>query len=199
MSRFKKLRQNICTILWSATASAMFGFSSNPALAGILDLEILRVDQAPKAYVDFCGRWPNECQTGAGPTQVESSNKLRTLLKRVNNRVNSKLRFQLDAESYDEEEYWNLPRLGRGDCEDNALEKRRLLRDAGLPAGALRMATAFHRYKFYAHAMLLVVTNNDVLVLDQDYDTVISWTVAPYIFEAVERTDGLWERYVQTW
>lgn len=61
------------------------------------------------------------------------------------------------------------------------------------------MTTAFHREQFYAHALLLVETDQGTFVLDQDRPQVQLWHQTPYIFEARERSDGSWERFAQDW
>ena len=52
-------------------------------------------------------------------------------LDEVNRRVNQTIRPQTDIEHYGIEDYWTIPKDGKGDCEDYALLKRHLLISMG--------------------------------------------------------------------
>jgi predicted transglutaminase-like cysteine proteinase len=162
-----------------------------------LNLETYKTQKRKPYVADFCNRHSIECDR-SGKTMLAHSKELIETLNRVNREVNEQIEFTLDTELYEKEEYWNLPET-KGDCEDNALEKRRRLAKLGLSRGSMSMATAFHATKFYAHALLLVETSEGTFVLDQDNEEVVLWRDAPYIFEARELTNGRWERFVQEW
>lgn len=163
-----------------------------------LDLEVIKVRKSHPSHQDFCQRWPGECDM-TGEEVIEWSSDLEADLQMISLEVNREVKFVLDPEQYQKEEYWNYPTSGAGDCEDNALEKRRRLVEMGYPRAALRMTTAFHREQFYAHALLLVETSRGTFVLDQDRDVVELWHQTPYMMEARERKDGSWERFDQDW
>jgi predicted transglutaminase-like cysteine proteinase len=167
-------------------------------MASRLNLEIREVRQGHPSYDVFCQNWSGECSL-TGPQVIEYTNEAFLQLVQVSREVNSDIEFALDPAQYNSEEYWNYPESGRGDCEDNALEKRRRLVKQGFPRAALRMTTAFHRDQYYAHALLLVETTAGTFVLDQDSEDVLLWDQAPYIYEARERVDGKWERFFQDW
>src|SRR5215208_3156133 len=61
-------------------------------------------------------------------------------LQQINNHVNSTIREVSDLEQYGREDVWTLPTSGKGDCEDFALLKRKLLIQRGWPAAALSIA-----------------------------------------------------------
>jgi predicted transglutaminase-like cysteine proteinase len=189
MNRFKAI---ICSISFSFTAQA------TPST--FLDLEVRKVVDQRESYTDFCHRFPKECEF-KNIEVFKNSNyqEVMDLLNQINLEVNDEISFTLDTQQYDREEYWTLPLEGFGDCEDNALEKRRRLVQKGIPRGALSMTTAFHRGQYYAHALLLVETVFGTYVLDQDADQVVHWSEAPYIYEARELPLGKWEYYYQDW
>jgi predicted transglutaminase-like cysteine proteinase len=181
----------IFSILYLCTAPNLYASDQ-------LDLEVITIRESNPSYSQFCQRWPNECEI-AGPEIITWTKKLALELIEVNTNVNRDIIFTLDPDQYDQDEFWNLPLAGRGDCEDNALEKRRRLAQMGYPTAALRIGTAFHSTKFYAHALLLVETTNGTYILDQDSQEVLLWNKTPYIFESRIRPDGRWERFAQDW
>jgi len=104
------------------------------------------------------------------------------LLRVVNDQVNGKMRATSDIQAYGIADYWNDPILVRGvrgDCEDFALEKRRLLVEHGVPAGALSIAIVRTRLG-EEHAVLVVTTNAGDFVLDNLTYGVRPWRRAGY-------------------
>jgi predicted transglutaminase-like cysteine proteinase len=91
------------------------------------------------------------------------------LITAVNRNVNREVHKASDFDLYGLQEFWSLPRVvdGKmyGDCEDFALEKRRRLVEAGVPAEALSMAVVVTR-KGERHAVLVVAFETGDMVLD---------------------------------
>jgi predicted transglutaminase-like cysteine proteinase len=91
------------------------------------------------------------------------------LLNVVNQSVNREVKKANDIDLYGVEEYWSLPRLvdGKlyGDCEDYALEKRRQLIEAGVPASAMSLAVAVTA-RGETHAVLMIALKTGDWVLD---------------------------------
>jgi len=86
-------------------------------------------------------------------------------LQQVNSHVNGTIAEVSDMDQYGREDVWALPTSGKGDCEDFALLKRKLLIQKGWPASALSVwvgATAGGE----AHAVLVASTANGEYVLD---------------------------------
>jgi predicted transglutaminase-like cysteine proteinase len=103
-------------------------------------------------------------------------------LKVVNNRVNRGLIADTDARVYQTNDYWEAPALtrgARGDCEDFALVKRRLLIAQGIPATALSLAIVRTRYN-EDHAVLVVATRQGDFVLDNLAFKVKPWQKTGY-------------------
>jgi predicted transglutaminase-like cysteine proteinase len=86
-------------------------------------------------------------------------------LQQINNHVNSTIVEMSDMEQYGREDVWTLPTSGKGDCEDFALLKRKLLIQRGWPASALSIAVGATS-QGEAHAVLLVATASGNYVLD---------------------------------
>jgi len=105
-----------------------------------------------------------------------------TILKAVNRRVNHDLIADTDAHVYQVNDYWEAPALtrgARGDCEDFALVKRRLLIAAGIPAAALSLAIVRTRYN-EDHAVLVVATRQGDFVLDNLTSRLRPWQKTGY-------------------
>lgn len=178
---------------------AIFIFSANNIHAqNKINLEVIKIKKPPIMYQIFSDEHPEEkyCE---GPIVITLDNKKLALLKEINKEVNKRIIFTTDQDLYHQEEYWTYPTKNKGDCEDNALEKRRLLVKAGIPRGALKMGIGFHKEKLYGHGLLFVETNKGTMVLDQDNDEIVPWNEAPYNYECMERNDGMWEYYIQDW
>lgn len=91
------------------------------------------------------------------------------LVNTLNRDVNREVLKANDFDLYGLLEFWSLPRVidGKmyGDCEDYALEKRRRLLAAGVPAEAMSMAVAVTA-RGESHAVLLVRFESGDWVLD---------------------------------
>src|SRR5690606_18760538 len=95
--------------------------------------------QPPYGFVQFCDRQPDECiSTSREDGRFAATVERLSELDAVNRYVNGAIQPSTDLEIYGVSEYWTIPTV-RGDCEDYALLKRRLLIARGWPAGALNM------------------------------------------------------------
>jgi predicted transglutaminase-like cysteine proteinase len=104
------------------------------------------------------------------------------LIAQTNEAVNRAIVERNDQEIYGVSEYWALPLetgLKAGDCEDYALEKRRALIAAGVPAHALSIAVVVTP-QAQEHAVLLVATDRGEYVLDNLTPWLLPWTKTPY-------------------
>jgi predicted transglutaminase-like cysteine proteinase len=91
-------------------------------------------------------------------------------LQAVNYKVNSECTYQPDTEHYGKSDFWSLVVDGKGDCEDYALTKRKLLLDQGIPHEKIRIALCWVETGEY-HCVL-VVTDDEAdcdWVLDNRY------------------------------
>jgi len=120
--------------------------------------------------------------TTADYTRIELTAGTAHVIRSVNDEVNRIMRGATDEQVYHVADYWNAPPLTpgvRGDCEDFALEKRRLLISNGVPAAALSIAIVRTRLGD-DHAVLIVSTRQGDLVLDNLQYDVRPWRKADY-------------------
>ena len=94
-------------------------------------------------------------------------------LQQINSHVNSTIREVSDLEQYGREDVWALPTSGKGDCEDFALLKRKMLIERGWPSAALSVAVG-STAQGEAHAVLLVATAQGQYVLDNLTSSILS-------------------------
>src|SRR5215212_2924607 len=85
-------------------------------------------------------------------------------LQQINSHVNSTIREVSDLEQYGRDDVWTLPTSGKGDCEDFALLKRKMLIECGWPASALSISVGTTS-SGEPHAVLVVATANGEYVL----------------------------------
>ena len=100
---------------------------------------------------------------------------------RINRWVNANIQPITDLEHWGVVERWNYPDDGYGDCEDYALEKRRMLMQAGWPREALLM-TVVRDQNGDGHAVLTVKTDKGEFILDNQRDDVLLWSDTGYRF-----------------
>ena len=158
-----------------ALAAAELQASDDAAEAAELGLVVVESLQAyrPEAVEDFLPAGvvrqsaPAPTVLVAGPAQLDKGQL--KLITNINRDVNRDVRKANDFDIYGLLEFWSLPRVidGKmyGDCEDYALEKRRRLIEAGVPAEAMSMAVAITR-RGERHAVLVVAFESGDMVLD---------------------------------
>jgi len=137
---------------------------------------------APIGWVQFCVEYDPECKTKPStPRDVVLSAQAWKDLVRVNQWVNANVRPITDLEHWGVVERWNYPDDGYGDCEDYALEKRRMLLQAGWPREALLM-TVVRDQNGDGHAVLTVKTDQGEFILDNQRDDILLWSDTGYRF-----------------
>jgi predicted transglutaminase-like cysteine proteinase len=130
--------------------------------------------------------WVQRWLEGAPVESVTPSDaQHKALLDTVNAEVNRAVRSWTDEQLHGVDEYWSLPQkvLGGtyGDCEDYALEKRRRLIKAGLPAQMLSLAVVFTPENQF-HAVLVVKTESGDWVLDNLQSKPVPWHSLGYLW-----------------
>ena len=136
----------------------------------------------PYGWIDFCNRYAGECNGPALPAE-DLALTARTFkdIDRVNRTVNRSVTPVTDMDHWGVVDRWDYPLDGRGDCEDYALQKRKLLIQAGVPRQALLM-TVVKDQTGEGHAVLTVKTDRGDYVLDNMVDTVLPWDRTGYRF-----------------
>jgi predicted transglutaminase-like cysteine proteinase len=140
------------------------------------------VTTAPIGWAEFCIEYAPECDTRPSlPRDVALSTRTWVELKRINAAVNTSVKPMTDMDHWGVVERWNYPDDGYGDCEDYALQKRRLLMAAGWPREALLM-TVVRDKNGNGHAVLTAKTDRGEYVLDNQTNDVLLWADTGYRF-----------------
>lgn len=106
--------------------------------------------------------------------QIASANRIEQIRK-VNAYFN-KWPYRLDQENWGKREYWATPPefiKKSGDCEDYAIAKYYALRELGIPAKKLRIVALQDSIRRLGHAVLVVYTNDEAYVLDNQTKLVL--------------------------
>jgi len=176
-----------------ALVAAAVGLSV-PAGAGQNAMKTGMRTTQPIGHYEFCQRYQEECrQKSPKHAPVELTRALWARLISVNNHVNATVTPRTDMEMWGVEEKWSYPVNGQGDCEDYALEKRRLLMAEGVPAGDLLM-TVVRQRNGDGHAVLTVRTSLGDFILDNLEGRVLAWTDTDYTYikRQSEQNSGVW-------
>jgi predicted transglutaminase-like cysteine proteinase len=156
-----------------------------PSAAGAMQSTFAPVGgptSVPYGWVDFCQRYRGECEAPElTATDVTLTPKTMKEIERVNQWVNSNITPMSDMDHWGVVDQWDYPSDGKGDCEDYALLKRKLLIEEGLPRQALLM-TVVKDLNNDGHAVLTVKTNKGDFILDNMRDDVRAWTQTGYRF-----------------
>jgi predicted transglutaminase-like cysteine proteinase len=151
-------------------------------------MRVFAPTQPPIGFTALCLRSPDLCRGNLGQTpRVALTPERMEELRQVNEIANRTVRPVSDLELYGISEYWTLPG-NRGDCEDFALLKQRLLMERGWPMGAL-LLTVVRDENRQGHAVLTVRTSGGDFLLDNRFDEVKRWYEAPYDY--VKRQSSL--------
>jgi predicted transglutaminase-like cysteine proteinase len=140
------------------------------------------VTTPPIGWAEFCIEYAPECDTRSSlPRDVALSTRAWSELKRINVAVNTGIKPMTDMDHWGVVERWNYPDDGYGDCEDYALQKRKLLIAAGWPREALLM-TVVRDANGNGHAILTVKTDRGEYILDNQTNDVLLWADTGYRF-----------------
>ena len=136
----------------------------------------------PYGWVEFCSRYRSECADDDRAAQpIDLTPAVMRKIQRINAAVNKSVAPVSDMDHWGVVDQWDYPADGKGDCEDYALLKRRMLLDEGFPRQALLM-TVVKEANGDGHAVLTVKTNRGEFVLDNLGDEVKAWNKTPYRF-----------------
>ena len=136
----------------------------------------------PYGWADFCRRYSGECDSGPlAPLDVNLTAKTMKEIGRVGRWVNAHVKPVSDMEHWGVIDRWDYPSDGKGDCEDFALFKRKILIDEGFPRQALLMTVVKDEHN-EGHAVLTVKTSAGEFVLDNMTDDVKPWNRTGYRF-----------------
>jgi len=134
----------------------------------------------PIGWVEFCATNPAECVARpAAAGVIRLTKESWGELVRINKTVNDSIKPITDIDHWGVIEKWSYPTDGYGDCEDYVLLKRRMLINAGWPAGVL-LITVVRDRRGDGHAVLTVRTDNGELILDNQNPDILLWSATGY-------------------
>jgi predicted transglutaminase-like cysteine proteinase len=169
----------------AALAGVLAALPSTPAASavdGATYASIGASTSVPWGWVDFCQRYAGECERSAlPPLDVNLTPKASRDIARINQWVNAHVEPETDMDHWGLADRWDYPLDGKGDCEDYALLKRKMLIDLGYPRQALLM-TVVKDGDEEGHAVLTIKTNKGEFVLDNLNDEMRPWTGTGYRF-----------------
>ncbi len=117
----------------------------------------------------WMGTWLQARRAAAG---LDRHGQLRAV-----NRFFNRWPYKSDRETYRASEYWAAPdefMANSGDCEDYAIAKFFALRELGFTNQELRIAVVYDNLRRIGHAVLAVYTEDDILILNNQTDTIAS-------------------------
>ena len=172
----------------AAHAQTLASLPTNPTVS---NLEATGTARPVHAWLDFCNRYPNECDINpAEPAVLTMTPQLWKTLNTVNRHVNRVIKPKTDQEHWAVIDRWDIPTDGYGDCEDYQLLKRKtLVEKYGLPRRALRMTVVVDE-QGEGHAVLMVRTDQGELILDNKRNAILTWNQTGYLFVKREGQDG---------
>lgn len=144
---------------------------------------ILDEVKPPIGWIDFCRAGHDaDCRDGdKTPAAIAVTAATWSDIVRVNRYVNNTIEQVEDITLYGRQEFWTYPDAGKGDCEDIALLKRRILIREGFPRQALLM-TVVRDETGAGHAVVTVVTDRGDFVLDSKTSQILPWSATGYGF-----------------
>ena len=171
-----------CVILMTSILALLASAAITQAQEQARSIGIGGVTSPPIGWTEFCIEYAPECDTAPSvPRDVVLSTRALLELKRINVAVNSTIKPMTDMDHWGVVERWNYPDDGYGDCEDYALQKRKVLMQAGWPREALLM-TVVRDHNGNGHAVLTVKTDSGEYILDNQTNDVLSWADTGYRF-----------------
>ncbi len=125
----------------------------------------------PFGWIEFCQRYKGECGAGGQTADVNLTDASMREIQQVNSWVNRSVEAVSDMDHWGVVDRWDLPMDGKGDCEDYALMKRKILIERGYPRQAL-LITVVRDQANEGHAILTIKTNRGEYILDNLTDEV---------------------------
>lgn len=177
-------------IAWLAFAlgvsTTMPALSIDARGAASAQIPVRHVAMAPAGAGTLCSTYDWACAR-SGKAMLLGEGVMDTL-RAVNSRANRIIRPISDMQQYRTPEYWALPTQRGGDCEDYALYKKRELIRLGIPPEQLLIAAVLDKQR-RIHAVLVVRTGSQDLVLDNLTSRIVPWNKTGYTFLRLQDPD----------
>lgn len=168
-------------LIAAAVSLSILSLSSTAALAGSpmpSHVDELQPAQAPEGARRLCETYAWACGDAGTVANLDEA-AIQAAAREVNLQVNRRIRPQSDSDGYGIAEKWTLPLGGRGDCEDYALLKKKLLLERGVPADRL-LLTVVIKNNLEPHAVLLLRGADADYLLDNMTDAILPWRLSGY-------------------
>jgi predicted transglutaminase-like cysteine proteinase len=134
---------------------------------------------APSGAEGLCDTYVWACER-TGRQMLVSEATLATV-GTINTRANRTIRSVSDMQQYLVADRWAMPTARGGDCEDYAIYKKHALIAVGFAPEQLLIATVLDR-KRQSHAVLVLRTGTQDLILDNLTNRIVSWDKTGYTF-----------------
>jgi predicted transglutaminase-like cysteine proteinase len=172
-----------------ATILVAVGVSSAQARQDIVGIPVASAPatasgdaRAPYAWSELCRRSPAECRVDIHESeQVEMTPLLWKTIVAINGRANRTIEAVTDDDHWGVIDRWDIPTDGKGDCEDFALLKRKLLAEAGVPRRAMLMTVVIDEENA-GHAVLMIRTDRGDFILDNKRNAILPWSQTGYVY-----------------
>lgn len=152
---------------------------------GLLPTKV--VVSAPQGANSLCDAYEWACAKGNRGVSIDKA--ALDIVNQVNRKANRTVRAISDQQQYRTAERWALPSKRGGDCEDYALYKKLELIKAGFAADQLLIATVLDR-RGGSHAVLVLRTGKQDLVLDNLTNTIKPWQKTGYTFLRLQNPEN---------
>lgn len=155
------------------------GLASEPRANPAGLLPIREATTPPPGAMTLCATYDWACARSGKRTVIDAA--AMETLKTINSRVNRRVTPVADNVQWGRAEKWSLPTARGGDCEDYALQKKKDLIEAGFAPEQLLIATVLDR-RGRSHAVLVVRSGRQDLVLDNMNSRILPWQQTGYTF-----------------
>jgi len=146
---------------------------------------------APFAFIEACNRYRQACRRKTGQSRVALTEGLEQIVFAINERVNHDIVLSREPKGRDD---WKID-PPKGDCDDFAMTKRKLLMDQGIPPRAISLATGLTP-EGVGHVVVVLRTKTGDLVLDNGDDWLKMPSETALQWQRIESEDNprLWRK-----
>ncbi len=145
-----------------------------PQWLSVLERHLLNLSDSGSCNSDKL----NQCHMKQWQAFLKSIKHLTAIqqIRQVNKYANEK-EYILDIENYGVADYWATPKeflVNNGDCEDYAIIKMLSMKWLGYDVDSMRVVVVQDTNLRIPHAVMAIENNNDILILDNQIEEVIS-------------------------
>ena len=196
----------INTSVWSASGppSSLFGYAQIqkqnldifPQWLSVIERHLLNVKDSKSCQASSF----NQCHLHQWQSFLQKIKQLPEMeqIKRVNHFANNKA-YTLDIENYGIADYWATPKeflMSSGDCEDYAIIKMLSMKWLGYDVDSMRVVVVQDTNLRIPHAIMAIEKDNDILILDNQIEEVISHNDIYHYVPVYSVNQGHWWMHV---